>query len=109
MCTDSRASVFLVSLPEHACGCKKEEARGVRAINLHLVIYEGVRLSGIQRRLAQLILPCCGCGVGVDIGVSCHLPTLLVALSHSACCRQQPRGIAEREMEDEVRKEASRD
>lgn len=30
----------------------------MRTINLHLVIYEGVRLSGIQRRLVQLILLC---------------------------------------------------
>lgn len=42
----------------------QKRSEGVCAINLHLVIYEGVRLSGIQRRLAQLILPCCGCGVG---------------------------------------------
>ena len=68
----------------------------MRAINLHLVIYEGVRLSGIQRRLVQLILLCWR-GEPRGICASCHLPSLLIALSYSACCRQQPRGIAERE------------
>lgn len=67
----------------------------MRAINLHLVIYEGVRLSSIQRRLVQLILLCWR-GEPQGICASCHLPSLLIALSYGACCRQQPRGIVER-------------
>lgn len=55
----------------------------MRAINLHLVIYEGVRLSGIQRRLVQLILPCWR-GEPRGICASCHLPSLLIALSRTA-------------------------
>lgn len=69
---------------------------GVRTINLHLVIYEGIHLSGIQQLLVQLILPCWR-GEPRGICASCHLPSLLTVLSYSACCRQQPTGIAERE------------
>lgn len=67
----------------------------VCTINLHSVIYEGVRLSGIQWCLVQLILLCWR-GEPQGICASCHLPSLLIALSYSDCCRQQPRGMAER-------------
>lgn len=68
----------------------------MRTINLHLVIYEGVRLSGIQRCLVQLILPCWR-GEPRGICASCHLPSLPITRSYRACCRQQPRGMRGRE------------
>lgn len=82
-----------ISLPAcHASPCMvtQKEVRG-HTINLHLVIYEGVCLSGIQRRVVQLILLCWR-GEPRGICASCHLHSLLIALSYSACCRQQPRG-----------------
>ena len=39
-------------------------------------------------------------GLPQDICASCHLPSLLIGLSYSACCRQQPRGIAQRDRQE---------
>ena len=91
----SRRTGACVCLCVHLPARWHKKRWGVRVINLHLVIYEGFRLSGIQRCLVQLILLCWR-GEPRGICASCHLPSLPIALSYSACCRQQPRGIAER-------------
>lgn len=70
----------------------------MRAINLHLVIYEGVRLSGIQRRLVQLILLCWR-GEPRGICASCHLPSLLIALVQCLLPSAAQRHSREREGE----------